>query len=130
MNAQYAREALEVALAEDAARLRRPQDIVALEQNLAKQQAAVEQRNNARLFELDEELHQLIASAAGRPDIWLMVKDIKIHMDRIRRLGMFDWHVPDIIVQHRRMLDAIAKGSKSEARRAMRVSPTVCHRQL
>lgn len=120
MDAQYARSALECALVADAARLRSEEDMHALEFNLSGQERAAERGDFDTLFRLDEEMHRQIANAAGRPAVWQVIADIKIHMDRARKLSLKPHHVPTLITQHREIIKAVAARNESDAIAAMR----------
>lgn len=119
MDAQFARTALECALARAAALSRGQADIASLNANLDGQEAAVAAGNAALLFELDEEMHEAIAGAAGRPNLWALILDIKIHMDRARQLTLTSEHFPTIIGQHRAIVAAIAQRDPDAAEKAM-----------
>lgn len=120
MDAQYARSALECALVADAARLRSEEDLHALEFNLASQVRAAERQDFDLLFKLDEEMHKQIAAAAGRKAVWNVIADIKIHMDRARKLSLKPYHVPTLIEQHRAIFDALRKSDERHAVNAMK----------
>ncbi|MBO9590907.1 GntR family transcriptional regulator [Devosia sp.] len=120
MDAQYARSALECALVADAARLRSDEDLHALEFNLAAQIRAAERQDFDLLFKLDEDMHKQIAAAARRTAVWDVIADIKIHMDRARKLSLKPYHVPTLIEQHQAIIQAIATGREDDAVAAMR----------
>lgn len=119
MDAQFARTALECALARVAARSRKDSDIACLKANLDRQEAAVADGNATLLFELDEQMHKAIAVAAGRPNVWTLILDIKIHMDRARQLTLTSDHFPTIISQHRAIIEMIEKRDPGKSEKAM-----------
>jgi DNA-binding GntR family transcriptional regulator len=118
-DAQFARSALECALVEDAARLRSDEDVRQLLFNLDGQERAAAAGDFALLYRLDEEMHARLAAAAGRPAIWDLVADIKIHMDRVRKLTLKPDHAPRLIAQHRAIVDAVAARDARGAAAAM-----------
>lgn len=120
MDAQYARSALECALVADAAKLRSEDHIHELRFNLSRQQRAAERGDFDTLFRLDEEMHRDIAKAAGRAAVWHVIADIKIHMDRARKLSLKPHHVPTLIEQHRAIIDAIGDRNEQDAVGAMK----------
>ena len=65
-------------------------------------------------------MHRDIAKAAGRAAVWHVIADIKIHMDRARKLSLKAHHVPTLIEQHRAIIDAIADAYEPGAIAAMR----------
>lgn len=118
-DAQFARSALECALVEDAARLRSDEDVRQLLFNLEGQERAAAAADFALLYRLDEEMHARLAAAAGRPAIWDLVADIKIHMDRVRKLTLKPDHAPRLIAQHRAIVDAVVARDPKAAASAM-----------
>jgi len=64
-------------------------------------------------------MHARLAAAAGRPAIWDLVADIKIHMDRVRKLTLKPDHAPRLIAQHRAIVDAVAARDARGAAAAM-----------
>lgn len=119
LDAQFARSALECALVREAAGKRTDSDMRALDFNLAEQKLAVEAENFDGLFRLDEDMHQLIAAAAGRPAVWDLVSEIKVHMDRARKLTLRTSHGPRLIAQHTSILEAIRARDPDAAAAAM-----------
>jgi len=121
MDAQYARSALECALVADAARVRSDEDVRQLQFNLSGQELAVERADYNALYRLDEEMHQRFAIAAQRPAVWDLVAEVKVHVDRARKLTLQPHHAPNLIVQHGRIIDAVIAGRPDEATEAMKV---------
>lgn len=119
MDAQYARSALECALAGDAARFRTEEDVRQLQFNISGQSLAVERSDFATLYRLDEEMHQRIAVAAQRPNVWELVAEVKVHVDRARKLTLQPHHAPNLVEQHRKITDAIIAQQPAAAGKAM-----------
>jgi GntR family transcriptional regulator, rspAB operon transcriptional repressor len=117
MDAQFARASLECALVRLASQKRTEHDIVLLLENLEAQERVAARGDFDTLFRLDEEMHEAIAAIAGRPNIWSLISDIKIHMDRARKLTLRPDHIPTLLKQHKAILDAIGAGDpdRSEA---------------
>ncbi|NEN05094.1 GntR family transcriptional regulator [Diaminobutyricibacter tongyongensis] len=76
----------------------------ALERNIA----AAEEHDAEAFFESDEELHQTIFALAGVPHVWDVLRGIKLHLDRLRRL-----HLPDavgnpaLVAEHTAIVEAV-----------------------
>ena len=121
VDAQYARSALECALAADAARLRSDEDVRQLEFNLDGQALAVERGDYTALYRLDDEMHQRIAAAARRPNVWELVAEVKVHVDRARKLTLQPHHTPNLVGQHRRIVEAIIAQQSGAAAQAMKI---------
>lgn len=120
-DARFIREAIECAVVRDAARRADAEGLARAERVLEETARAIATESAERLFELDEEFHQALAAAAGRPNAWNVVVEQKAQMDRVRYLDMSD-AIPMRIVlaQHRTILDAVERGDPDQAERAMR----------
>jgi DNA-binding GntR family transcriptional regulator len=120
-DARFVREAVECAVAREAARLASPAAIAGLSDSLMRQRRALRAKDGAGIFTLDEEFHRLLAEAAGRPSAWRVVEDVKPQMDRVRYLDMAD-AIPmsTVIAQHTAIVEAIKAGDGTAAEAAMR----------
>ncbi|MBW8871436.1 MAG: GntR family transcriptional regulator [Leifsonia sp.] len=62
-------------------------------------------------FATDELLHQAVFALAGVPQVWEVVRGVKVHLDRLRHL-----HLPhamtssDIIDEHTQIVEALERG--------------------
>ncbi len=114
---RFIREAIERAVARDAARRASPADIAQLRASLDAQRQTT---RAASFFALDDNFHSLIADAARRPEAWRLIEDVKPQMDRVRYLSMGE-PVPreTIIGHHTAILDAIAAQDPAAADAAM-----------
>lgn len=78
-------------------------------------------RGDTRGFhEADEAFHEAIAQLAGHPNIWRLLRQVKVQLDRARRLtlpalGRMD----QVIAEHAAIRDAVAAGDAGRARSAM-----------
>jgi DNA-binding GntR family transcriptional regulator len=119
-NARFIREAVECAVAREAAANGYVQYDHVL-QNLDRQQRVAATRNAEQFFPLDEEFHRLLAQSAGRPDAWRSVADLKPLMDRVGYLVMTDTPMIDILVsQHIEIAKAVKERDQQAAEAAMR----------
>jgi GntR family transcriptional regulator, rspAB operon transcriptional repressor len=120
-DARFIREALECAVAREAARLMTPAQGTALSSNLARQRKVSRSQDTEAFFALDEEFHRLLAEAANRPSAWDVVEDVKPQMDRVRFLSLPDATPLNVLVnQHAAILAAVKAGSGPRAVTAMR----------
>ena len=120
-DARFIREAIECAIARDAARLRSTNTLSSLHENLARQRRAARAKNAEVFFTLDEEFHRLLAVGAGRPSAWRVIEDVKPQMDRVRFLSVphaVPMKVP--IEQHVAITEAVEHGNSDAAEAAMR----------
>jgi GntR family transcriptional regulator, rspAB operon transcriptional repressor len=75
-----------------------------------------------RFYDLDEDLHATFCRIAGRPGVWRLIQQSKMHMDRVRRLSLpMEDQIPRLIGQHRAILDALGQGDPGGAEMALRV---------
>jgi DNA-binding GntR family transcriptional regulator len=130
-DARFIREAVECAVArEAAARATRPV-LSELSANLARQRRSARGKDLLAFFAIDEEFHRLLAEAAGRPLAWTIVEDVKPQMDRVRFLSMEDATPLRVLVdQHAAILDAVGAGDADRAEAAMRAHLTEILRSL
>ena len=120
LDARFVREAIEVAVVQEAATSALPAAITGLRQ-LIEQQKAVARGHNDEFLALDEEFHRTIAMSVGRAHAWRVIEGIKAQMDRIRYLSLDDaTPLPLIIEQHQRIVDGIEAGDPTAAAAAMR----------
>ena len=119
--ARFARSALEVALAEEAAHHWTEQYSVEARFNLV-QQARHAKSCDSRSFFLDNEaFHQLIARAARLEGVWTTVQSVKTIWDRIGHLAnRVPAHTLEIIAEHKVIVEALADRSPRDAAAAMR----------
>lgn len=120
LDARFVREAIEVAVALEAANMTPPGLIQELRSQLA-QQSALAPGDHADFLALDEEFHRTIALSVGHAHAWRVVESIKAQMDRVRYLS-FDEATPiaSIIAQHNRIVDALEAGDPIATAAAMR----------
>ena len=68
----------------------------------------------------DELFHATIAEVAGYPGIWTFIQQVKVHVDRYRRLTLpQQGRIPRVITEHEAILRAIEARDPTGARIAM-----------
>ncbi|MCI2416327.1 GntR family transcriptional regulator [Saccharopolyspora sp. K220] len=106
-DAQFIREAVEVASLADAVTRRTDDDLTTLRRILDEQSEAAD--DVERFFELDEEFHQRLLAAGGHANAWRTVVSAKAHLDRARRLGLRTVSpVSALIDQHAEIVETLA----------------------
>lgn len=118
-DAQFVREAIEIASLKDAVERCTEDDIDALVENLDRQSEPGLSMDD--FFELDEKFHQALLKAGGHSAAWRSVESAKAHLDRARRLGLRDTRpIPELIAQHTAIVDAVRNADFDAAEQAMR----------
>lgn len=73
-----------------------------METNIALQDICAEKNHVHKLYELDEEFHQILFKGTGKARTWKMLQQLNIHFNRLRMLRLAkDTHWDHIIAQHK-----------------------------
>lgn len=114
------REVLEVAAVRRAAVRAGRVHVARLHANLEQQREAVETDDLDGFHEGDEALHALIAETAGYPGFWTVTRQVKIQVDRYRRLTLpVPGRAAETLAEHEAIVAAIAANDPERAERAM-----------
>ena len=114
------RKALEETTARMAAERATPSQILALQSILERQREASAAGNSDTFHQADEMFHATVADVAGYPGIWKYIQQVKVHVDRYRRLTLPQrGRMPKVIIEHEAVLTAIEAHDDEGARRAM-----------
>ena len=89
--------------------------------NIVDWQHALEQRRDHDAFHAaDEAFHAFIAETAGHAGIWQLIEQVKVQVDRYRRLTLpVPGRMGRVIVEHSALVAAIATGDPDKASAAM-----------
>ncbi len=84
-------------------------------------QRSLAARGDTRGFhDADEAFHEAIALLAGHPNIWRLLRQVKMQLDRARRLTLPALgRMGQVIAEHALIRDAVAAGDAAGARTAM-----------
>jgi DNA-binding GntR family transcriptional regulator len=119
--AQFVREALEVAALRGAGRRLDEVDGTGLEGNIAAQRDAAAAGDAERFYELDEELHRELMQASGFPGLARVADRSRAHLNRVRRLSL---PVPEVVErlvdQHAEIVDRLLRGELDSAEAVLR----------
>lgn len=114
------RKALEETTARMAAERATPSQLLALQSILERQREASAAGDSSAFHQADEMFHAMVADVAGYPGIWKYIQQVKIHVDRYRRLTLPQrGRMPKVIAEHEAVLTAIEAHDPESARRAM-----------
>jgi len=116
------RKALEETTARLAAKRATSSQILALRSVLERQREASAAGDIETFHQTDELFHATVADVAGYPGIWKFIQQVKVHVDRYRRLTLpQSGRIPKVITEHEAVLTAIEAHDPERARRAMEV---------
>jgi DNA-binding GntR family transcriptional regulator len=114
------RKALEETTAQLAAERATSSQILVLHAILERQREANAANDRDAFHHADESFHATIAEVAGHPGIWTLIQQVKIHVDRYRRLTLpQQGRIARAIEEHEAILDAIEAHDAARARIAM-----------
>jgi DNA-binding GntR family transcriptional regulator len=118
--AMVIRKALEVASVRLAASRASKSQLLALATIIEQQREAAEANDRASFHRADEAFHAKIAEISGYPGIWRQVLQVKVQVDRYRRLTLVqEGRMAQVIADHEQILEGISSGSTPDAERAM-----------
>jgi DNA-binding GntR family transcriptional regulator len=114
------RKALEETTARLAAERATPSQILTLHSIVERQREADVAQDSDAFHQADERFHASIAEVAGHPGIWTLIQQVKLQVDRYRRLTLPQaGRISDAIVEHAAILAAIEARDPARARLAM-----------
>jgi DNA-binding GntR family transcriptional regulator len=114
------RKALETTTAQMAAERATASQVLVLRSILARQREANAAKDPDAFHQADEMFHGTIAEVAGYPGIWTLIQQVKVHVDRYRRLTLPQvGRIGRTIGEHEAILDAIGAHDPNAARSAM-----------
>ena len=119
--AHFLRRSIELEVVRTLAQSRDPALIRQLRTTIALQGTLVQACDYPAFVKTDQAFHRQLHDAAGVPDLFDVVRHRSGHIDRLRRL-----HLPvpgkaaDILREHARIVDAIARGNPAIAERRLR----------
>jgi GntR family transcriptional regulator, rspAB operon transcriptional repressor len=117
-DAQFLREAVELAALDDMPSELDPETVAELRTNLDRQQELG--IDLEEFFGLDEAFHHGLLGLSGHARAWSTVVSAKGHLDRARRLGLQETPPAPFAEQHREIFDAVVEGDLTRARDTMR----------
>ena len=116
------RKALEATTAQLAAERAAPSQVLTLHSILERQREANAAGESDAFHRADEMFHAAIAEVAGYPGIWTLIQQVKVHVDRYRRLTLpQQGRITRVIAEHEAILAAIEAHDPAGARIAMEI---------
>ena len=119
--AQFARTALEMALATEAAKRWRDSDTTEIEANLVQQKRFAKARDSWGFYVANEDFHRIIARAAKLEGVWGMIQGVKTLWDRVGHIAnRVPAHTTIIIEEHRKIVQGLRQRDPKAAAAAMK----------
>ncbi len=119
--AQFVREALELAALNAAMEHPERLDFAALHANVEAQSAAFADDDIPAFGVLDTALHQAIFTASGFPAVARVAAPSRAHLDRVRKLNERPEAFPQLIRDHGRIVERMEAGDAAGATETMRL---------
>jgi DNA-binding GntR family transcriptional regulator len=114
------RKALEQTSVQHAAQRASRSQIAAISASLERQREAQRASDREAFHLADEAFHAAIAEASGYPGIWKLVQQVKVHVDRYRRLTLpQEGRMARVIGEHVLILAGMEAGDATGAAAAM-----------
>lgn len=116
------RKALECATVEAAAEMAGEAELARLDAVLRRQRMLADLGDTSAFHDADEAFHETIAEISGHPGVWRLLKQVKVQIDRARRLTLpVLGRMEKVIGEHKTIREAIARHDRAAAAAAMRV---------
>lgn len=114
--AMVIRKALETASVRLAAEKATKSQVLALATIVEQQREAAEANDQTTFHRADEAFHAKIAEISGFPGIWRQVLQVKVQVDRYRRMTLAqEGRMAQVIADHERILACITASSPEDA---------------
>lgn len=117
----FLREALEVAAVERVAERASEDQVTQLRRNIRVQEALVADGDYVGFYQTDSQMHELIQGFTGFRRLVVLTDTAWVHVNRARRLTLpHQGRVQEALIEHQRIVEAIAAHDPEAARLAMR----------
>ena len=114
------RKALEETMARLAAERANPRQVEELAASIGRQRQLAAEGNQEAFHAADEEFHAMLAKIAGYPGVWRLVQQVKLQVDRFRRLTLPQkGRMQRVVREHAAVVGAIKEQEPQEAARRM-----------
>lgn len=119
LDAVFTRTALEAECLRVAYSKMTPADLATLRKCLSKQKKALKSDPTV-FYNLDEEFHETLCNISGHVHVWSLIREQKAHMDRIRYLTLSESRRPQVVQEHREIVDLLAENDLHGAEESLR----------
>lgn len=114
-DSHFVRCALEVAILREAATRWRPEHAGAARDILDRQSVVIAAGLHEDFLVEDDRFHGYFAEIAGRPGVWTTVLAAKARLGRFIRLSALPGRLPNVVVEHEAIVDALDAGDVERA---------------
>ncbi|MDR1156768.1 MAG: GntR family transcriptional regulator [Oscillospiraceae bacterium] len=114
--ARFMRLVLEVAVVELACDAASEDDVLALEENLARQNFCLANNSADKLLELDDMFHKRIFLIANKAQTYYFLESMAVHFDRVRKMSLNTIKDIKIVSDHQSILVAVKEKDKAAAK--------------
>lgn len=118
--ARFLRKSLECAVVREAALRASEQDISELRENMVLQNFYLENGMHSKLLEADNQFHRKLFEMTGNHNVYNLMKNFVIHLDRLRSLTLITLKDIKIVEDHGSILKAIEDKDPDAACEIMR----------
>lgn len=115
----FIRRSLELSLLREIAPDWTPEKSATLRAIVEDQRRVIEAEDPDGFFEADEAFHRTLALYTGRTVVWDAIQAAKVSLTRFHRYWAQAERLPEVLVEHLAVLDALDRGDLAEAERAM-----------
>ena len=115
--AVFVRATLESEITAQAAKIANDEEIKYLSDNIELQDFLLKQNNIDKFMETDNAFHEKMYAITNKMQCYYMVKAMNIHHDRFRELRVQGADRSPIIIQHRKIMEAIKKHDEEAAKK-------------
>ena len=121
LEARFVREAIEVAVAREAATLGVGEPVLdELQELLERQRRCIETIDYDRFYQLDEAFHRALSLGVGHTTAWRVTEEVKAQLDRVRYLSVtVSTPIKKLVDQHSMIVSTIVRRDPEAAALAM-----------
>ncbi|WP_296038640.1 GntR family transcriptional regulator [uncultured Agrobacterium sp.] len=118
-DSHFIRRSLEIALLREVAPIWTPEMSRVMRNVVAEQERFIDARDGDGFFRADEDFHHLFGTFAGREGVWQAILGAKVSLTRFQRSWQTAERLPDVIVEHLAVIDALDRGDAVAAEQAL-----------
>ncbi len=118
-DSHFIRRSLEIALLKEVAPIWTADMSRTMREIVAEQEHYIKTEDGDGFFKADEAFHHLLGTFAGREGVWQAILSAKVGLTRFQRSWQTAERLPDVIVEHLAVVDALDRGDALAAEQAL-----------